>query len=95
MLVLLASWGAIRATESARFVWLAITLAVLAVFSFGSGILAWPIGLGILFGRLAAMEVEDVVRGRRPVVHRVAIDGRATGEAGRGEEEIQCLRVHG
>ena len=48
LFLLLVIWSAIRVTESARFVWLAITLAVLAVFSFGSGILAWPIGLGIL-----------------------------------------------
>lgn len=48
LLLLLAIWGAIRATESAQFIWLAIAMAVLAVFSFGSGLLAWPIGLGIL-----------------------------------------------
>ena len=48
MLLLLAIWGAIRATESARFIWLAIAMAVLAAFSFGSGVLAWPIGLAIL-----------------------------------------------
>jgi hypothetical protein len=48
MLLLLAIWGAIRATESAQFIWPAIVLSVLAVFSFGSGLLAWPIGLGIL-----------------------------------------------
>ncbi len=48
MLSLLAIWCAIRATESARFIWLAIAAAVLAVFSFGSGLLVWPIGLGIL-----------------------------------------------
>jgi hypothetical protein len=48
MLALLAIWNAIRATESARFIWLAIATAVLATFSFGSGLLAWPIGLAIL-----------------------------------------------
>jgi hypothetical protein len=48
MLALLTIWNAIRATESARFIWLAIATAVLAMFSFGSGLLVWPIGLAIL-----------------------------------------------
>lgn len=48
MLALLSIWAALRATESPRFVWLAIAMAVLATFSFGSGLLTWVVGLAIL-----------------------------------------------
>jgi hypothetical protein len=48
MLVLLAIWAAIRTTESPRFIGPAIVLSVLAAYSFGSGVLAWLVGLGIL-----------------------------------------------
>ncbi len=48
LLMLLAIWGAIRAAETARWIWGAIILAILAAFSFGSGLLAWPLGLAIL-----------------------------------------------
>jgi len=48
LLLLLSAWGAIRATESAPWICFAIAMAVLALFSFGSGVLAWPLGLGIL-----------------------------------------------
>jgi hypothetical protein len=48
LLLLLTIWAALRATESARFIWLAIAMAILAAFSFGSGLLAWPLGLAIL-----------------------------------------------
>jgi hypothetical protein len=48
MLALLAIWGAIRATESPAFVWLAMAMAVLATFSYGSGLLTWAVGLAIL-----------------------------------------------
>lgn len=48
LLLLLATWGAIRATESAPFIWFAVAMAILAAFSFGSGLLAWPLGLGVL-----------------------------------------------
>jgi hypothetical protein len=48
LLLLLTIWAAIRTTESPRFFGLAIVIAVLATFAFGSGLLAWPIGLAIL-----------------------------------------------
>jgi hypothetical protein len=48
MFLLLTIWAALRATESPRFVGLAMVMAVLATFSFGSGLVAWPIGLAVL-----------------------------------------------
>jgi len=49
MLLLLLVWAAIRTADSPWFFGLAILMAVLATFSFGSGLLAWPVGLAILF----------------------------------------------
>ena len=48
MFLLLSIWAGFRATEAPRFAGLAIVMAVLATFSFGSGLLAWPLGLAIL-----------------------------------------------
>lgn len=48
MLLLGAIWAIIRATESPWFIVAAIGVTVLAVFAFGSGLLAWPLGLAIL-----------------------------------------------
>ncbi len=49
MLLLLTVWAAVRTADSPWFLGLAVLMAVLATFSFGSGLLAWPVGLAILF----------------------------------------------
>jgi hypothetical protein len=48
MFVLLSLWAVLRATETPRMIWAALLFAVLAVYSFGTGMMIWPLGVAIL-----------------------------------------------